>query len=522
MNRVGRLALIQIVAAVLLALAAVVLVSGRQNPGASPGPSSPSSGGASPTASSVAQASPPSTGTPPPTRSPSPTPTPSPAPTATPALTPSPSSPGSASPTPTPVRTIPPTAAALDPGSVDRASIDLRVSYDVKLRLAYDSRAFTVDSLMTIENTSGGPIDRLELNTIAARLGRIDIRAASVASKAVSVNVRDQTLIMPLGGVLPDGGMVQARLIFRSTLRADTAGSNWMFARVNGVVDAYRWLPWVSKPYAFDRPNIGDPWITPVSPSVRVAITTDRPLVIATSGERVSASGLTQTFLAENVRDFAIAAAPDFRTGSAVVGDTTVRVYYRPGGPGSTLLAQAKGALAKMEALVGPYPYRTYRVAQSGGGYAIESPGLVWIPRGAPSSNLAYLVHHETAHQWFYGIVGGDQANEPFTDEAMADFLTRRVLGTRRASRCATARLDLSIYRYSNACYYEVVYIQGGNFIDDLRVRMGSSAFWAGVRAYIAENRFAIAPTKTLLDTLDAHTPLDLVPRFEPRFPRLY
>jgi hypothetical protein len=51
---------------------------------------------------------------------------------------------------------------------------------------------------------------------------------------------------------------------------------------------------------------------------------------------------------------------------------------------------------------------------------------------------------------------------------------------------------------------------------------MGSSAFWAGVRAYIAENRFAIAPTKTLLDTLDAHTPLDLVPRFEPRFPRLY
>ena len=156
------------------------------------------------------------------------------------------------------------------------------------------------------------------------------------------------------------------------------------------------------------------------------------------------------------------------------------------------------------------------------GGYAIESPGLSWVPLGAPSTNLPYLVHHETAHQWFYGIVGGDQANEPFTDEAMADFLARHVLGTRRSSRCGTARLDLSIYRYSSACYYEVIYIQGGNFLNDLRVRMGSTPFWTAVRDYIAANRFAIAPTKTLLDTLDAHTTLDLVPRFEPRFPRLY
>jgi hypothetical protein len=421
-----------------------------------------------------------------------------------------------------PVPTIPPTAAALDPGSVNRTSFDLRVEYDVALGLRYDSRSFTVDTLMTIENTSGGPIDRLELNTIAARLGGLQVRAASVAGKAVNVTVDDQTLVVPLGGVLRDGGLVQARLIFRSTLRSSVAGHNWMFARANGIVDAYRWLPWVSRRLAFDRPNIGDPWITPVSPRVRVKITTDRPLVIATSGERVAGSGLSQTFEALDVRDFAISASPDYRTGSVVVGDTTIRVYYRPGGPGATLLAQAKNALTKMEALVGPYPYKTYRVAQSAGGYAIESPGLVWIPRAAPSANLAYLVHHETAHQWFYALVGNDQANEPFTDEAMADFLTRHVLGTRRASRCGTSRLDLSIYRYSSACYYEAIYIQGGNFLNDLRVRVGSTAFWKGVRAYIAENRFEIAPTKTLLDTIDTHTPLDLVPRFEPRFPRLY
>ncbi|TMC63795.1 MAG: M1 family metallopeptidase [Chloroflexi bacterium] len=92
----------------------------------------------------------------------------------------------------------------------------------------------------------------------------------------------------------------------------------------------------------------------------------------------------------------------------------------------------------------------------------------------------------------------------------------------RRASRCSTARLDLSIYRYSSTCYYEVIYIQGGNFLDDLRRRMGSAAFFRGLRAYIANNSYRIAATKTLLDTLDDATPLDLVLRYAPRFPRIY
>ena len=425
-------------------------------------------------------------------------------------------------PRPTPAGTLAPAPPVIQPGSVNRTSLDLEVSYDVALALGYDSRAIRVDSLMTITNDSGGPVDRIELNTIAARLGGLQIRAASVAGKAVSVSVDDQTLVMPLGGILLAGATVQARLEYTASLRSDVAGQNYLFARANGVAELYRWLPWVSLKRGFDRPNIGDPWVTPVSPRVRVAITTDRALVIAAPGNRVAASGLTQTFEATDVRDFTIAASPDYKTGSAVVGDTTVRVYYRPGGAGGTLLNQAKSALARMEALVGPYPYDTYRVAESAGGYAIESPGVVWIPRTAPGANLPYLVHHETAHQWFYGIVGADQANEPFTDEAVAEFLTRHVLGSRRASRCATARLDLSIYRYSNACYYEVVYIQGGNFLNDLRVRMGPGAFWAGLRTWVADQRFEIAPTKSLLQTLDEATPLDLVPRFEPRFPRLY
>ena len=103
----------------------------------------------------------------------------------------------------------------------------------------------------------------------------------------------------------------------------------------------------------------------------------------------------------------------------------------------------------------------------------------------------------------------------------MADFLARYITGTGRASRCATATLDRTIYGYSARCYFEVVYVQGGRVLDHLRRRMGGPAFWAGIRDYLATNRFGLGGTKLLLDTLDAHTPLDLVGPLRPRFPRI-
>ena len=205
--------------------------------------------------------------------------------------------------------------------------------------------------------------------------------------------------------------------------------------------------PWVSRDVPFDRPNHGDPSVTPVSPRVRVAITSDRALAYASTGEPVSKSGLTTTIEATNVRDFVFSAAPTTSI-SSTVGGVTVRVYYRPGFPASSVLAQARHAIAAYEPLVGDYRYPVYDLAQSAG-YGMESPGDL-DPDRDRSSNLAYLVHHETAHQWFYGIVGNDQAYEPFTDEAVTDFLARYVLGQKRASRCSTGRLDMSIYRYSS------------------------------------------------------------------------
>ena len=211
-------------------------------------------------------------------------------------------------------------------------------------------------------------------------------------------------------------------------------------------------------------------------------------------------SGLTTTFEATNVRDFAFTAAPDYRSISATVGGVTRPRLLPAGLPGVDGPGRRRSTRSRRcEPLVGPYPVPDYDLAQTAGGYGMESPGLTWIPTGV-ALNLAYLVPHETGHQWFYGIVGNDQAyaavrrrgGRPTSSPA-----TSSASGARRAARRpgSTCRSTSTRAR----CYYEIVYIQGGNFIDDLRKTMGSTAFWDGIRDYLAANRFKIAPTKALL-----------------------
>jgi hypothetical protein len=409
------------------------------------------------------------------------------------------------------------------PGSVARTSLHLTATYDASLHIRWVAGTIRVVETIGLTNTSGASIDRLELNTIAAKLGHLRDLTVGVDGAPARPAIHGQTIVVPLGGVLPAGAGATVHVAFTATLRTTTGGSDWLFAKAHGIADLYRWLPWISRRRRFARPNFGDPFVTPVSPSVTVRISSAHPLRYATSGHFVSSDGHTKTYTAANVRDFAVVASPFFRRTAGTVDGVRVVVLTTAGSPASTLLSWAERALHDQAAKVGAYPYPTFNVVETAGGYGMEAPASIWIPRAIESWRVPYLVEHETAHQWFYGIVGNDQARQPWTDEAAADFLARRLLHERRTSRCAPARLDRSIYDYSSACYYEVVYIQGGNLIDNVRRRIGPKAFWAAMRQYVAANRYGLSNERTLLDALDAATPLDLAASmFERRFPSRY
>jgi aminopeptidase N len=51
---------------------------------------------------------------------------------------------------------------------------------------------------------------------------------------------------------------------------------------------------------------------------------------------------------------------------------------------------------------------------------------------------------------------------------------------------------------------------------------MGTATFFAALRGYIADHRWQLVHTRTLLDALDAATPLNLAAGWRSRFPTLY
>ena len=404
-------------------------------------------------------------------------------------------------------------------------SYDLEARYDVEVFLDWSSRWVDVKTRIAVRNTSGRAIDRLELNTVAAKLGKMKDLRARVDGVPANVAKVGQTLKVPLGAELSPGASAAIFVGFRARLRTSPGGRGYFFAQLGGVAQLYRFIPWVSRQAPFGTSNHGEQFVTPVSPRVEVTVSSDRKLAWATSGSRAEkVDQRTFRYVATNVRDFNIAASPAWRTstGTSVNGKTKIFVHSRKH-DGKRLLRLARAELARYRKLTGvPYPHDTYRIAETGGGLAMESPALIWIPASRPASDLPYLVSHETAHQWWYSMVGNDQATDAFADEALADYFSRKKHLSLRPSRCAVDRLDRHSQAYSDVCYFEVVYVQGARFLDKLRRDYGSAKFMRAIRAYTRENRFDVSNNARLLEAFRAEMGNGVLLRFRSRFPSIY
>src|SRR5205823_5955516 len=136
--------------------------------------------------------------------------------------------------TPTAKPSAAPKPSAIARGTANRTSIALVATYDVAATLHFGDRSLSAVSTMTVRNASGAPIDRVELNTVTARIGGLRLGTTTVDGRQVKPVVMDQTVIVPFGGSLPNGATTHIRIAFNTTLRSDLIGSDWLFARTNG------------------------------------------------------------------------------------------------------------------------------------------------------------------------------------------------------------------------------------------------------------------------------------------------
>ena len=80
------------------------------------------------------------------------------------------------------------------------------------------------------------------------------------------------------------------------------------------------------------------------------------------------------------------------------------------------------------ESYIGPYPYSEFDIIETKlMAMGMEYPTLVMIRDDAFKrySRGSRIILHELGHQWFYGILGNDQINNPWLDEGAVTFFER-------------------------------------------------------------------------------------------------
>jgi hypothetical protein len=179
-------------------------------------------------------------------------------------------------------------------------------------------------------------------------------------------------------------------------------------------------LAWNGLGWATDPPVPTDSfWPTSPSADFDVDVRVPAGLQVLATGEKVGES----RWRARGVRDFALAIGK-FRIETATVAAPrpvrlTVGIER-----GSTFPAPQDFVTASADALrfyskrYGDYPWSTYSVAvmtDFTGFFGTAYPTLAFL-----GDSSLVLVPHETAHQWFYSLVGNDQARDPWLSEGLA------------------------------------------------------------------------------------------------------
>lgn len=210
---------------------------------------------------------------------------------------------------------------------------------------------------------------------------------------------------------------------------------------------------------------------------------------------------------ASAVRDVAVAVG---RFVTAVVtarapNPVTVRVAAAPGtqDPGN-LLTLAVVSLKKLSKRYGPYRWKSYTVVAAADldNVGIEYPTLVFVGRGGL---IEPIVQHETAHQWFYSLVGNDQERDPWLDEALATWAQEDLAGgafSGPPSRHVGA--PMTFFAHNQAEYFREVY---GGGVEALASLGPPRRIDCALRLYTARNAYAIAQPGDLLDALNRVIP---------------
>jgi hypothetical protein len=384
--------------------------------------------------------------------------------------------------------------------------------------------------------------------------GDISVTDVRVEGTSVAAQTGEHVLRVPLAAPLQPGEQVVLSLAFTTVVPGDEGTKYNVLAYVDGTLALAHFYPmfavyddtgWHTEPSApHGDETFGD------SSFYLVDIIAPAAQTIATSGIEIARQedGEQQrvTVAAGPMRDFYLAANPEYDVVTAAVGPVRVNSYAPANRMDGAELAldTAVQAMTSYSQRFGAYPFAELDIVTTPTrALGIEYPGIfanaeriydlsAASGNGTPNEVLLQsTTAHETAHQWFYSLVGSDQLNEPWLDESLTQYATYLYYVDRYGEADAEGFLEnlhgrwnnaqnrdlpigLPAGAYSGQDYGAIVYGRGPLFVKELADTMGQERFDAFLHEYNQTYRYQIATAVDFKALAEAACDCDLSPLF--------
>jgi hypothetical protein len=408
---------------------------------------------------------------------------------------------------------------------------------------------------MRYSNQETTSLDELYFHLFPNQLGGgITISDITINGQAVQPAFESQALRIPLQTPLSPGEEVVIAMDFVTTVPQKESTKYNILAYDEDILALAHFYPMMA---VFDEdgwhiepsPPHGDETYADMSYYL-VQVTAPSEQTIVSSGVKVDESEADNvqnvSLAAGPVRDFYLVMSDRFEVVSNKVGSVLINSYapeeFLDGA--ELALNVTSEALRSFSQRYGPYPYTELDIVSTPTlALGVEYPGIFAnalriydLDRSAASGNsnainLEATTAHETGHQWFYNLVGNDQLNEPWLDEALTQYATWTYFIDRygqenaqgfydslegRWSRTDFAEIPIGLPadQYSGADYGAIVYGRGPIFLNELAGTMGQETFDNFIRDYVETFRWQIATTEDFQTLAEEHCQCDLGPLF--------
>ncbi|MGD8191789.1 M1 family metallopeptidase [Brevibacillus ginsengisoli] len=381
--------------------------------------------------------------------------------------------------------------------------------------------------------------------------GQIDIQEVWVNNQSVAFQVHNTILEVPFPKKANQNQLTHVRLSFELKVPKN----NGRLSYDDHAIWLGNWLPILAVKEAAgwrldDYYPIGDPFFSEVA-DFDVQIRVPKEYQVATSGLE-SQAVITETkpkgvrlydIQGVNIRDFAVAVMDSsYHSLTSKVGDTLVNTWYRQDDDQAAvqqLHDVAQKSLRYYSNSFGAYPYREYDVVRTGGFFGgMEYPGVVFIQDRyfqEPNGYGAAVVAHETAHQWFYGMVGSDEIREAWVDESLTDyaamaFLTQYnqklaapyIMRRTTLGHLADSYTSRGIVAWQSVdkfpdwkSYSDLVYSRGATMLWELRKAWGEDVINEALRYYCSNHQYKNATGNDVIEAFTHVTGASAKPYFQ-------